>query len=235
MTGSRGHGRRQRHRPRRGDRAGEGGVHRRPRRPPPRAAGARPRPEAGHDAVAHRPATSATRRRWRRSSPRSTRGSAGSTCCSTTPASARPAVPLEDLDRRAVAVRDRDQPHRRVPLHAGGLPADEAPVAARRADHQQRLDLGAACPARNSAPYTATKHAITGLTRSTSLDGRAYDIACGQIDIGNAATDLTEPMRTTGVLQADGTIEREPTIDVAHVAAAVVYMATCRSTPTSSS
>jgi flagellar basal body P-ring protein FlgI len=55
---------------------------------------------------------------------------------------------------------------------------------------------------------------LTGLTRSTSLDGRAYDIACGQIDIGNAATELTEPMRTSGVLQPDGTIEREPTIDV---------------------
>ena len=67
---------------------------------------------------------------------------------------------------------------------------------------------------------------ITGLTRSTSLDGRAYDIACGQIDIGNAATELTEPMRTTGVLQADGTIEREPTIDVGRRRRAVVYMAT---------
>ena len=76
-----------------------------------------------------------------------------------------------------------------------------------------------------SAPYTAAKHAITGLTRSTSLDGRPYDIACGQIDIGNAATDLTEPMRTTGVLQADGTTAREPTIDPARVAEAVVYMA----------
>jgi NAD(P)-dependent dehydrogenase (short-subunit alcohol dehydrogenase family) len=86
--------------------------------------------------------------------------------------------------------------------------------------------LSASVPRPLSAPYTATKHAITGLTRSTSLDGRAYDIACGQIDIGNAATELTEPMRTTGVLQADGSVAREPTIDVAHVARAVVYMAT---------
>jgi NADP-dependent 3-hydroxy acid dehydrogenase YdfG len=86
--------------------------------------------------------------------------------------------------------------------------------------------LSATAPRPHSAPYTATKHAITGLTRSTSLDGRAYDIACGQIDIGNAATRLTEAMETTGVLQADGSIDREPTIDPAHVARAVVYMAT---------
>jgi len=85
--------------------------------------------------------------------------------------------------------------------------------------------ISASVPRPHSAPYTAAKHGITGLTRSTSLDGRVYDIACGQIDIGNAATDLTEPMRTTGVPQADGTLAREPTIDTAHVAAAVVYMA----------
>jgi NAD(P)-dependent dehydrogenase (short-subunit alcohol dehydrogenase family) len=85
--------------------------------------------------------------------------------------------------------------------------------------------ISASVPRPNSAPYTAAKHGITGLTRSTSLDGRAHNIACGQIDIGNAATDLTEPMRTTGVPQADGTIAREPTINVEHVAAAVVYMA----------
>ena len=86
--------------------------------------------------------------------------------------------------------------------------------------------ISASVPRPRSAPYTATKHAITGLTRSTSLDGREYDIACGQIDIGNAATEMTEPMTTTGVLQADGTVKLEPTFDVAHVARAVVYMAT---------
>jgi NAD(P)-dependent dehydrogenase (short-subunit alcohol dehydrogenase family) len=86
--------------------------------------------------------------------------------------------------------------------------------------------LSAWVPRPLSAPYTAAKHAITGLTKSTSLDGRPYDIACGQIDIGNATTELTEPMRTTGVLQAGGSIEREPTIDPADVARAVVYMAT---------
>jgi NAD(P)-dependent dehydrogenase (short-subunit alcohol dehydrogenase family) len=84
--------------------------------------------------------------------------------------------------------------------------------------------ISAHSPRPDSAPYTATKHAITGLTRSTSLDGRKYDIACGQIDIGNAATDLTEKMRT-GVPQANGSIAIEPRMDLDHVARAVVYMA----------
>ena len=84
--------------------------------------------------------------------------------------------------------------------------------------------ISAHAPRPNSAPYTATKHAITGLTKSTSLDGRAYDIACGQIDIGNAATDMAARM-ATGVPQANGQIAVEPLMDVAHVASAVVYMA----------
>jgi len=79
-------------------------------------------------------------------------------------------------------------------------------------------------PRPNSAPYTATKHAITGLTKSTALDGRKYDIACGQIDIGNAATDMTSKMNS-GVLQADLQIRAEPTMNVAYVAQSVVYMA----------
>jgi len=79
-------------------------------------------------------------------------------------------------------------------------------------------------PRPNSAPYTATKHAITGLTKSTSLDGRKYDIACGQIDIGNAATERTARF-TEGIAQANGTMAGEPLMDVAHVASAVVYMA----------
>ena len=86
--------------------------------------------------------------------------------------------------------------------------------------------ISASVPRPNSAAYTATKHAITGLTRSTSLDGRAFDIACGQIDIGNAATDLTARFRTQGAVQPDGSTRQEPTIDVDHVARAVVYMAT---------
>ena len=84
--------------------------------------------------------------------------------------------------------------------------------------------ISAHAPRPNSAPYTATKHAITGLTKSTSLDCRKYDIACGQIDIGNAATEMTQSM-VEGVLQANGDIEVEPRIDVEHVARAVVYMA----------
>ena len=86
--------------------------------------------------------------------------------------------------------------------------------------------LSASVPRPRSAAYTAAKHAVTGLTRATSLDGRAYDIACGQIDIGNAATEMTERMATAGALQPDGSVAREPTIDVEHVARAVVYMAT---------
>ena len=85
--------------------------------------------------------------------------------------------------------------------------------------------LSAYVPRPHSAPYTASKHAITGLTRSTSLDGRAHDIACGQIDIGNAGTEMTRPMTTRGALQADGSTAREPTMDVDHVGRAVVYMA----------
>ncbi|MBI1791100.1 MAG: SDR family oxidoreductase [Acidobacteria bacterium] len=84
--------------------------------------------------------------------------------------------------------------------------------------------ISAHAPRPNSAPYTATKHAITGLTKSLSLDGRKYDIACGQIDIGNAATDMTDRM-TRGVPQANGTTLVEPRMDVRHVAEAVLYMA----------
>lgn len=84
--------------------------------------------------------------------------------------------------------------------------------------------ISATTPRPNSAPYTATKHAISGLTKSCALDGRAFDIACGQIDIGNAGTDLTARM-ASGVPQANGTMAVEPTMDVNHVANAVLYMA----------
>ena len=84
--------------------------------------------------------------------------------------------------------------------------------------------IAAHVPRPNSVAYTATKHAITGLTKSTSLDGRKYNIACGQIDIGNAATDMTARM-SAGVPQANGQLAPEPTMDVKHVADAVVYMA----------
>jgi NAD(P)-dependent dehydrogenase (short-subunit alcohol dehydrogenase family) len=84
--------------------------------------------------------------------------------------------------------------------------------------------ISAYAPRPNSVAYTAAKHAITGLTRSTSLDGRKYDIACGQIDVGNAATPMTERMKD-GVAQADGSVRVEPRMDVRHVADAIVYMA----------
>ena len=84
--------------------------------------------------------------------------------------------------------------------------------------------ISAHVPRPNSSPYTATKHAVSGLTKSAALDGRKYDIACGQIDIGNAETDLTARMKA-GVPQADGSLAVEPTMDVEHVARAVVYMA----------
>lgn len=84
--------------------------------------------------------------------------------------------------------------------------------------------ISAHAPRPNSSPYTATKHAINGLTRSAALDGRKYGIACGQIDVGNAATEMTARMKT-GVLQADGETAVEPTMDVEHVARAVLYMA----------
>jgi len=84
--------------------------------------------------------------------------------------------------------------------------------------------ISAHAPRPNSAPYTATKHAITGLTKSLSLDGRKYEIACGQIDIGNAATEMAARM-AKGVPQANGSIAAEPLMDIAHVASAVLYMA----------
>jgi NAD(P)-dependent dehydrogenase (short-subunit alcohol dehydrogenase family) len=137
---------------------------------------------------------------------------------------AAPAVPLEDLeitDWNAVV----DTNLTGVFLctqQAFGLMKRQSPPGGRIINNGS---LSASVPRPLSAAYTATKHAVTGLTKSTALDGRAFDIACGQIDIGNAETDMAAPMRTTGVLQADGTIRQEPTIDVAHVARAVVYMA----------
>jgi NADP-dependent 3-hydroxy acid dehydrogenase YdfG len=84
--------------------------------------------------------------------------------------------------------------------------------------------ISAHAPRPMSIAYTATKHAITGLTKAIALEGRAHDVACGQIDVGNAATEMTAAM-TRGVPQADGSIAAEPTMDAAHVADAVLYMA----------
>jgi NAD(P)-dependent dehydrogenase (short-subunit alcohol dehydrogenase family) len=134
-----------------------------------------------------------------------------------------PGVPLEDLTA--------DQWHAVVNANLTGpflctqqafrLMKDQAPRGGRIINNGS---ISAYAPRPNSAPYTATKHAITGLTKSTSLDGRKYDIACGQIDIGNAATEMTEKM-TQGVPQANGTLAVEPRLDVQHVVNAVLYMA----------
>ena len=134
-----------------------------------------------------------------------------------------PPVPFEDLDL-AVWKRVVD-----INLTAAFLASQHAfrqfksqdPMGGRIINNGS---ISAHTPRPRSAAYTATKHAITGLTRSTSLDGRAYNIACGQIDIGNAATDMTVQM-AKGMPQADGSIRPEAVIDVAAVAGAVVYMA----------
>ena len=134
-----------------------------------------------------------------------------------------PPVPLEDLT---------DEQWRRVVdvnltgaffciREAFRLMKSQAPQGGRIINNGS---ISAHAPRPNSAPYTATKHAITGLTRSAALDGRKYGIACGQIDIGNAATEMTARMKN-GVLQADGETAVEPTMDVEHVARAVLYMA----------
>src|SRR4051794_476588 len=134
-----------------------------------------------------------------------------------------PAVPLEDLTV--------EQWRRVVDVNLTGaflctraafrLMKEQSPRGGRIINNGS---ISAHTPRPNSAPYTATKHAITGLTKSTALDGRKYDIACGQIDVGNAGTDMTARMKD-GVLQADGEMAVEPTMDVENVAKAVVYMA----------
>ena len=138
---------------------------------------------------------------------------------------AAPAIPLEDLglDRWNSVIETNVTGAFLCTQHAFRIMKRQTPRGGRIINNGS---ISADVPRPRSAPYTAAKHAIRGLTRSTSLDGRPYDIACGQIDIGNASTELTEAMRTTGVLQADGTTRQEPTIDVSHVARAVVYMAT---------
>ncbi len=134
-----------------------------------------------------------------------------------------PAVPLEDLSveewRRVVDVNLTGA--FLCTREAFRLMKDQSPQGGRIINNGS---LSAHTPRPRSAPYTATKHAITGLTRSAALDGRGYDIACGQIDVGNADTEMTARMRG-GVPQANGSVAAEPTMDVEHVARAVVYMA----------
>jgi NAD(P)-dependent dehydrogenase (short-subunit alcohol dehydrogenase family) len=137
--------------------------------------------------------------------------------------SGAPAIPMEDLTfeqwNRVVGVN----------LTGAFLCAQEAiRIMKSQTPRGGRIinngSISAHAPRPFSAPYTATKHAITGLTKSISLDGRAYDIACSQIDIGNAVTPLTERM-AQGVPQADGSMKPEPRMNVEHVAEAVLYMA----------
>jgi NAD(P)-dependent dehydrogenase (short-subunit alcohol dehydrogenase family) len=134
-----------------------------------------------------------------------------------------PAVPLEDLTD--------DQWRHVVDVNLTGaflctreafrVMKDQTPRGGRIINNGS---ISAHAPRPNSAPYTATKHAITGLTRSTALDGRKYDIACGQIDVGNADTDMVTRVKE-GVAQADGRVATEPTMDAEHVGRAVAHMA----------
>jgi NAD(P)-dependent dehydrogenase (short-subunit alcohol dehydrogenase family) len=134
-----------------------------------------------------------------------------------------PAIPMEELSwEQWKQVVD-------INLHAMFLCSQEA-IRIMKAQQPKggRIinngSISAHAPRPYSAPYTATKHAVTGLTKCISLDGRKHDIACGQIDIGNAATEMTERM-TKGVPQPNGTTMVEPRMDVAHVGSAVLYMA----------
>jgi hypothetical protein len=134
-----------------------------------------------------------------------------------------PTVPFEDVSVeqwKAVVDTNLTAPFL-CTQHAFRIMKDQTPRGGRIINNGS---ISAHAPRPLSAPYTATKHAITGLTKSTSLDGRAYDIACGQIDIGNAATEMTSRM-VEGVLQPDGRKIPEPRMDVEAVANAVVYMA----------
>jgi NAD(P)-dependent dehydrogenase (short-subunit alcohol dehydrogenase family) len=134
-----------------------------------------------------------------------------------------PSIPLEDLtyDQWRAAVDTNLTGAFLCTQQAFKLMKNQQPYGGRIINNGS---LAAYAPRPNSAPYTATKHAITGLTKSTSLDGRKYDIACGQIDIGNAATEMTRAM-SSGIEQPGGAIDVEPTIDVRDVARAIVYMA----------
>jgi NAD(P)-dependent dehydrogenase (short-subunit alcohol dehydrogenase family) len=134
-----------------------------------------------------------------------------------------PAIPIEELTYeqwKAVVDTNLTGPFL-CTQHAVRIMKNQSPRGGRIINNGS---ISAYAPRPNSAPYTSTKHAISGLTKSTSLDGRPWDIACSQIDIGNAATEMTDRM-TKGVMQANGEMAVEPRMDVAHVGSAVLYMA----------
>ncbi|MBN9585704.1 MAG: SDR family oxidoreductase [Afipia sp.] len=135
-----------------------------------------------------------------------------------------PPVPLEDLtlEQWQTTVNTNLTGPFLCTQHAFRIMKDQTPQGGRIINNGS---ISAYAPRPFSSPYTATKHAISGLTRATSLDGRAYNIACGQIDVGNAATEMTERM-TAGVLQPRGDKMIEPRMDVQNVADAIVFMAT---------
>ena len=135
-----------------------------------------------------------------------------------------PPVPLEDLtlEQWQTVVNVNLTAAFLCTQHAFRLMRDQDPRGGRIINNGS---ISADRPRPRSAPYTATKHAMTGLTKSTSLDGRVYDIACGQIDIGNADTELMSKAKAGGLPQPDGSIRMEPTMDVQVVADAVLYMA----------
>ncbi|WP_341988357.1 SDR family oxidoreductase [Azorhizobium sp. AG788] len=134
-----------------------------------------------------------------------------------------PGIPMEDLtlaEWRNVVDTNLTGPFL-CTQEAIRIMKDQAPRGGRIINNGS---ISASAPRPYSAPYTATKHAISGLTKSTSLDGRAYDIACGQIDIGNADTEMAARIKQ-GIIQADGTLKPEPVMDPQNVADAVVFMA----------
>ena len=134
-----------------------------------------------------------------------------------------PAIPLEDLSVeqwKTVVDTNLTGPFL-CTQEAFRIMKDQTPRGGRIINNGS---ISAHAPRPNSSPYTSTKHAITGLTKSTALDGRKYDIACGQVDIGNAETPMAARMKD-GVPQANGTIAAEPLMDVTHVGNAVVHMA----------
>jgi NAD(P)-dependent dehydrogenase (short-subunit alcohol dehydrogenase family) len=134
-----------------------------------------------------------------------------------------PGIPIEDLTYEAwTAIVDVNLTGAFLCAQAAfRLMKDQDPRGGRIINNGS---IAAAAPRPNHVPYTATKHAITGMTKCFSLDGRKYDIACSQIDIGNAATEMTERL-TRGVMQANGTMMAEPRMDLKHVAEAVVFIA----------